>query len=577
MATTMISPAGSLPALDRYTGSIAAKDVDGPEPTERSEFCSTIGDCTPETFVARVREDAAQHGKSYLKHEAYHLIISQTHEEADPRDPEAGHRQHVMAVALVKKKFPGHLAKLITQRDNGKWIEGPDGERVWGPGKWHTHCIVANVSSREAVLAMPDGTERRYAAGRAIDGAMKNIHAIRHGPGGADALILEHMGYDNARYVDACREWSAGRGDRATTRDMADRRDTDGPGHSAHDEVRVRLREARSLADSWDDYVSRLAADNVQVRVTGKSGVSYRWVGDDGVEHAASARSRKGRDGVGNDFTRAAVEERCEINRASRAAGVEPVAPERELVPAPVAPAERPRPVYLTPDGRPPWERDLDEYAETVRESGGTVEQVARERIDLALEDDWITDGEHLIAAAPDHGIEFEGRTDEPLISLDTSGGRVCFESGHLGADYTGARLDRRMKNRGKDRDHDYDRPGSSARRDAERRSAAGIGVERVDGAALAALQAGTAARIADQRTERHVDCGERAGDGLSGAGTGQQRGRGDAERAEQQSRGADSQGRSAGREAGSDTPLRDAAVRRESKRPDQSGERERD
>lgn len=581
MATTMISPAGSLPALDRYVGNIAAKDHDSPEPTERAEYCSTIGDCTPETFVARVRENAAQHGKSGLKHEAYHLILSQTHEEADPRDPQAGHRQHAMATALVKRRFPGHMAKLITQRDNGRWIETADGERVWEPGKWHTHAIIANVSSHEAVLELDDGTERRYKAGLAIDGAMKDINAIRHGPSGTDELIREHFGYDNSRYVEACRKASAGRGDRATTRDMADRAER---GYSSHDEVRVKLREARAVATSWEDYSARLEADAVWTRVTGKSGVSYAWVGTDGVEHFASARSRKGRDGLGNDFTMASIKDQTTLNAERVAAGETLEAPERALVPAPVAPTERPRPVYLTSDGKPPGEHDLDEYAERVRASGGTVEQRARERIDLALIDDWITDRDRLIIAAPDHGIEVSGRVDEPLIALDTRDGRIAFESGHLGEAYSGDRLDRRIKTRRKDRD-DNDRGARSApERATGGRSATDTGtrIERIDGAALSALQTGTAARIADQRAERHVDGGERTGHGVGDTKgrrlddpTGR-RGR-EAGQPDQLGRGTGGQdGRGRG-QAGSDTPLRDRAVERESQRAGDGGNRERD
>ncbi len=574
MATTMISPAGSLPALDHYVGNISAKDVDSPEPTERAEFVSTIGDCTPETFVARVRENARQHGKSGLKHEAYHLIISQTHEEADPRDPEAGHRQHVMAVALVKKKFPGHLAKLITQRDNGKWIE-VDGERVWQPGKWHTHCIIANVSSREAILELADGTERRYKAGRAIDGAMKDINAIRHGPGGTDELVLEHLGYDNAAYVEACRKASAGRGERATTRDMADRRDH---GYSSHDAVRVRLREARAQASSWEDYVARLEADAVWTRVTGKSGVSYAWIGEDGAEHAASARSRKGRDGLGADFTMAAVKEQAALNAARLAKGEALEVPERTPVPAPAAPVDRPRPVYLTPDGRPPWEREVDEYAERVWRSGGTVEQRARERIDLALEDSWITDRDHLVIAAPDHGIEVDGRTDEPLIALDTADGRIAFEAGHLGEDYAGGRLDRRIKTRRKDRD-DYDRgSGSTAGRDEGQRPA---DVERIDGAAVAALSAANLRRAAERRAKlddrgsQHIDHGVGDTEGRRLDEPADRAGREGGQRG-QLGRGAGGQGDRGRGHADSATPLRDRAVERESKRTGDGGDRER-
>ncbi|WP_156527411.1 hypothetical protein, partial [Gordonia sp. 852002-51296_SCH5728562-b] len=425
---TEISPAGTLVGLDRYVGNIAPKDIDSPEPTERAEFVSTIGDCTPVNFTDRVEQNAAVQGKTGLKHKAYHLIISQTHEEADPRDEQAGHRQHTMARALVKKRFPGHMAKLVTQRDNGKWIEGPDGERVWQPGKWHTHVIIANVSSREAVLELVDknGTVRelRYAAGRAIDGPMKNIHQIRHGPGGTDELVREHFGYDNARYVEECRKTSKGRGTRATTKDAAQRADPDGRGYSSHDEVRVKLREARALASSWDDYADRLAADGVHTRVTGTSGVSYAWVGDDGVEHKARCR---GKEGLGNDFTKAEVEAQCSINAERIGRGEALGAPERVMVPAPPPVEDRPKPMYLTADGRPPWERDADEFADKVHEAGGTFEQRARERIDLALVDDWVTTRDHLVAAAPDHGVTVIGRVDEPLITLDTSDGRIMF------------------------------------------------------------------------------------------------------------------------------------------------------
>lgn len=592
MATTMISPAGDLGALDHYIGGIAAKDADSPTPTERVEFASTIGNCTPETFVEDVRRNAERFGKQKLKHEAYHAIISQAHEEADPLDPQAGHRQHGMARALFEARFPGHMAKLVTQRDNGRWIEAADGERMWESGKWHTHAIIANVSSREAVLEMAGGTERRYKAGRAIDGAMKDIHAIRHGPGGTDALILEHFGYDNSAYVEACRKASAGRGERATTRDMADRAER---GYSSHDEVRVRLREARALATSWEDYTARLEADAVWTRVTGKSGVSYAWIGEDGVEHAASARSRKGRDGLGNDFTKATVEEQCALNAERIAAGEALEAPERVMVQAPVAPAERPVPVYLAPDGRPPWEREVDEYGARVRTTGGTVEQQARERIDLALEDAWVTDRDHLIAAAPDHGVEVIGRTDEPLVALDTTDGRIVFEAGHLGDEYAGDRLDRRIEIRRKERDRDErdsrDRnrgrhfgSGGAPGRGAGRRDAGagatertvGTRVERVDGAALATLSAEVLRRTAEQRPEQH----DRGVEHIGGGGVraaGQQSRRGDGRRADRSGRGAETPGRGPGREARTGTPLRDEAVRREPRRSGAGRDRERD
>lgn len=578
MAVTLISPADSLSALDRYVGSIAAKDIDSPEPTERAEFVSTIGDCTPANFTERLRENARQQGQTKLKHEAYHLTVSQTHEEADPRDPQAGHRQHVMVRALVKNKFPGHMAKLVTQRDNGKWVETPDGERVWQPGKWHTHCIIANASSREAVLAMPDGTERRYKAGRAIDGPLKNVHAIRYGPGGTDELVLEHLGYDNKEYVDACRKAAKGRGDRATTRDLAQRADPDGRGYSNHDELRVKLREARAMADSWDDYVARLAADGVTVRGAGKGGASYGWVTDSGVE--LKERARK----LGNDFTRAEVEEQCAINAERIANGETLEPPERVVVPAPPPVEERPVPVFLTPDGKPPWDRDLDEYATKVRESGGTYEQVARERIDLALEDNWVTDRDRLVVAAPKrHGVTVEGRTGEALIALDTRDGRIAFEAGHLGAGYTGGQLDRRIRSKRRDKKDDRERRGTGrpAGGDAGRRPADRIGIERIDGAALAALGAENLRRAAEHRAElddRSAHQRDDRGDHATAAGQSDRE-------PDQASRGHDAaagRDRDGGRDAGrstnaggrSATPLRDEAVRGQQERTGDDGDR---
>ncbi|OBA40774.1 hypothetical protein [Gordonia sp. 852002-51296_SCH5728562-b] len=577
MAVTEISPAGNVTALDHYTGNIASKDAGSPEPTQRVEFISTLGDCTPETFVDRLHENTVVHGKQGLKHKAYHVILSQTHDEADPHDEQAGHRQHVMARALIRNKFPGHMAKLVTQRDNGRWVETPDGERTWQPGKWHTHCIVANASSREAVLEMPDGTERRYAAGRAIDGEMKNIHSIRHGPGGTDELILEHFGYDNARYVGDCREAAKGRGEHATTRDLAQRSDPDGPGYSSHDEVRVKLREARSLADSWDDYVSRLAADGVTVRAAGKGGASYGWTTDEGV--AMKERARK----IGPDFTRASVEAQCALNAERIAAGEVLEPPERVLLPAPPPAAERPVPVFLTPDGKPPWDRDLDGYAVGVRERGGTYESVARERIDLALVDDWVTDRDHLIAAAPDHGLTVTGRVDEPLIALDTHDGRVEFSTGHLGPEYTGGQIDRRIKHKRKGRDHDRDRrPGSAAERVAERRPADGIRVERVDATAVGALHAANARRAAERLAEQH-DRG-RAGTGDDGERAGEvgQPDRRAVEANRSTERGADGAEDALGRDQRSSrspdrstrTPLRDEAVRGQQERAGERGGR---
>lgn len=597
----MISPAGNVVALDRYIGSVASKDAGSPMPTLRAEYVSTIGDCTAESFVADLRRTRRRFGKENLKVDGYHVIVSQTHEEADPRDEQAGHRQHQVVRELVRRRFPGHQAKLVTQRDNGHWGDS-EGEPVWVPGKWHTHVIVANVSEREAVLELiaPDGSrsERRYRAGRAIDGAMKDIKQLRRG---TDELVLERLGYDNAAYIDVCRKAGEGRGNRGTTRDMAARTDPNGPGYSSHDEVRVKLREARALAESWDDYVSRLGGNGVQVKVTGKSGVSYGWVGDDGVEHAASARSRRGKDGLGNDFTKANVEKQCTVNAAAIARGEVLEAPERAMVPASALVGDRPMPEYRTADGKPPWERDVDEYAVTVRESGGTFEEQARERIDLALIDDWVTDRDHLIAAAPDHGVEVTGRTtDEPLIALDTSDGRIAFAAGHLGDEYTGDQLDRRIRSKRRARNNDNGRgPRGTAGGDPERRPAAdtrldaGIRIQRVDSAGLAALSADNlrraaedVRRAAEQRAELDDDSGQHSDRGVERAEGQQPDGRedrragetgGDTRRGERGGQGRRDGGHGGPVEATSETPLRDAAVAGAARRDDQDGDRSRD
>lgn len=578
MATTMISPAGNVTALDRYISAGQAKDAGSPEPTQRVEYVSTLGDCTAETFVADIQRVREQHGKQHLKVSAYHVIISQTHQEADPRDEAAGHRQHELARQVVAEAFAGHQAKLVTQRDNGRMVLTEDGQ-VWEPGKWHTHVIVANVSERDATLARADKdgvvTERAYRAGRAIDGWAKDVHSLRRV---TDGVIERELGYDNARYVDACRDAAKGRGEHATTRDLAQRADPDGRGYSNHDAVRVKLRESRALATSWDDYVARLGADSVTVRGAGKAGASYAWVTDAGVE--VKARARK----LGTDFTRGEVERQCAVNAERIAAGETLEPPERVMVPAPPSLDERPVPKYLTPDGRAPWDRDVDEYAKRVRENGGTYESVARERIDLALIDDWVTDRDHLIAAAPDHGIEVTGRVDEPLIALDTRDGRCEFSAGHLGPEYTGGRIDWRIKHKRRERDYDGERrPGSAAERAAERRPA--IRVERIDSTALGALHAANARRAAERLAEQHDRGRAGTGDDCERAAEVGQSDRRAGEASRSAERGADGAEDALGRDQRSSgsadretrSPIRDEAVRGQQGRAGDRGDRERD
>ncbi|WP_168706311.1 hypothetical protein [Gordonia paraffinivorans] len=90
--------------------------------------------------------------------------------------------------------------------------------------------------------------------------------------------------------------------------------------------------------------------------------VSCAWVGDDGLERKARAR---GKTGIGPEFTRAEIEKRCEQNAAALARGEVLEIPEQVLaVPSTTVAPDRPRPQYLTEDGKPPWEneRALSEY-----------------------------------------------------------------------------------------------------------------------------------------------------------------------------------------------------------------------
>ncbi|WP_438472816.1 hypothetical protein [Rhodococcus erythropolis] len=393
----MISPAGNATALDLYLSSSPAHDLHAPEGFKRRvEFESTLGDCSTETFIADMRRTRETFGKQSLKVETYHVIVSQTHEESDPLDMQAGLRQHEMVRAFIAEAFPGHQAKMTTQRDNGRFEDTENGS-VWVPGKWHTHVQVASVSEREATLVRigVDGAETRlhYAAGRAIDGHMKDIYHLRRTN---NRVILRELGYDNAAYVEACRRHSAaardGRpvshlGENVTRKDYALRADPDGPGYSAHDAVRAKLREARAVANDWNDYTDRLQASGVQTRVTGSSGVSYAWIGADGAEMKSRAR---GKTGLGSDYTKASVEKQCQINAAERAKGIEPEAPELIMAPPspPTTTRPRPAPIYLTADGRPPWDLEFEAYTEKVRQVGETHEERARQTRSNAMDQD---------------------------------------------------------------------------------------------------------------------------------------------------------------------------------------------
>lgn len=209
MVTLSGSAAGNAAALNHYISQALAHDADNPNgPSDRVEIESTIGDCDPATFIPDMRRTRALHGKEELKVETYHYVLSHTHEECDPNDPSMGLVAHSLARAWAREALPGRQIKLTTQRDNGRWVEGSDG-RVWQPGKWHTHVQVASVAESEVSLSWEakDGhpAVTHYRAGRAMDGPLKNIHRLR---GEVDRVVLRDLGYDNAAFIDVCREAS---------------------------------------------------------------------------------------------------------------------------------------------------------------------------------------------------------------------------------------------------------------------------------------------------------------------------------------------------------------------------------
>lgn len=401
MTTLSGSALPYLKGFDTYISSAAAHDQDRPGgPSARVEYVSTLGDCAPETYVGDVLRTRLAYGKSELEIDAYSYVLSHAHEELDPADDDMGAVAHGLARAWTKEAWSGRQVKVVTQRDNGRW-EGEGDDRTWVEGHWHSHIVVANVSEQEVTLrwAAKDGAEKvkRYPAGRAIDGDLKNIFRLR---GITDDVVMREWQYDNAVYVDACRRFADGS---VSKQDLAQRADR---GYSTYDEVRLKLRAAASQATDWDDYVTRCQAAAVDVRVRGTAGVSYSWVGDDGLERKARAR---GKTGIGPEFTRAEVEARCAKNAATLARGETLETPEQTLVvPTSTVVADRPRPQYLTADGRAPWEQDDGAYAAYIRQAGGTYEGRAAHAVVIGASVEGVTlarDNDGRVSAAVDAGV----------------------------------------------------------------------------------------------------------------------------------------------------------------------------
>ncbi|MCF8610204.1 hypothetical protein L5G28_08535 [Gordonia sp. HY285] len=392
--------------FDDYISSAAAHDQDRPGgPSARVEWMSTLGDCRPETFVGDMLRTRLAYGKGDLEIDAYSYVLSHSHEELDPGDDELGAVAHRLAREWAREAWPGRQIKIVTQRDNGRW-EGQGDDQKWVAGHWHSHIVVANVAEQEVSLrwqnADSDELVKSYPAGRAIDGDLKNIFRLRHV---TDAVVLREWKYDNAAFVETCRKFADGS---ASKQDLAQRAER---GHSTYDQVRLKLRTAAAQSVSWEDYVARCQAAAVDVRVRGKAGVSYSWIGDDGLERKARSR---GKAGIGPEFTRSKVAERCAENAATLARGETLEVSEQALVmPTSTLMPDRPRPVYLTADGRPPWEQDEAAYVEYVRHTGGTYEGWAAQAV---------------VAREPLKGVTLTRDGDAVTATVDTGSGPLVVD-----------------------------------------------------------------------------------------------------------------------------------------------------
>lgn len=411
MAVTVLSPAGDARALDEYITSHAAKDAGEAHGFgRRVEYCSTRGNTSPETFVADVLRNQEAHGKTKLKHVSWHMVISWSNEEAAIEDEIAGAECHRVSMAIAERAFPGRMIKGVTQRDNGRW-EGEDDAREWVPGKWHTHLQIAHISERAAeVTFVGKGgavRTRRFRAGRAVDGSMRNIARVR---AITDEVVAEQLGYDNKAYVRACRSVTE------TTREDVSQRAV--KGYSNHDQLRALLDAAVASSRTWDEYVMHAAADDIDVKTHGKGGASYAWRDDEGTEHKARARA------LGNGYTRAGVEER-QLGHA----GV--TAPSRTTPIADAAAARHP------------------EYA------GQTYEDQMRAQIDALVDDPRVVSTVDLAVGMTERGIDLG--TD--VAAVRTPQGRVACAPEHLGREYELLRVaDRAKETKEKNSDRSNDR-----------------------------------------------------------------------------------------------------------------------
>ncbi|MEJ9079301.1 relaxase/mobilization nuclease domain-containing protein [Gordonia malaquae] len=419
MAIVEGGPTDDAAALDFYISNSPAHDGSN----ERWIYESTIGDCSTSTFIDDMRRTRALYGKSDLKVETYHYILSWSHEEIDPNDEYACRLAHEAAEAWAKQAFPGRQIKLTTQRDGLG-------------GKVHTHIQVASVAYTDAEVRWTGkgGTPMviRYAAGRAIDGPMKNLARLREIN---DRVVAEKFGYDNKEFVDR----RGRQGGRWTAEDA--RKNADGK-YNYRLDAQDRISTALSLATSFDDYRTRLQVAGVTLHERSKEkNLSYEFIDRDGNRRRMRAG---GRSGLGGDYMRASVDARIERNAEKVAAGETLTAPDRSAA-IPWSLGELERPIYHAPDGSltpgdppgsvPQWKIDRDAAMADFAAGATTYEGRARKTIDAALADEAVDDDEALVSVAARHGATVD--LDDDTVTVDG----VTMGGDRLGADYTAAEL----------------------------------------------------------------------------------------------------------------------------------------
>lgn len=266
---------------DRYISDDPAHD--GSE--QRVWYESAVG-TLPSAFLNDLRKTREVMGKDRLAVETYHVVQSFTANEYNPDDFEDGATAHQHGVALAKKAFPGHQAKVSTQKDGTS-------------GLWHNHIQIANVSHVSADVTMFDRSggswiEHRE-AGKPASTGLANIYRIR---AINDEVAKDLGGYDNKALIAEHSKGSV-RVNAADTEKRAAGR------YNWRDDLRHRIEHARDSSENIDQFIEALEQADVEVRQRGKDKkLSYGFTDTEGKNRQARGH---GRAGLGTAYTRDGV------------------------------------------------------------------------------------------------------------------------------------------------------------------------------------------------------------------------------------------------------------------------------